>query len=240
MTEMVRRFLRQRFSNAGIVIALSALALLAASQVLGSGGRAGFDVGTLALLILAAGCVARDASGGALQMILCRPIRRGEYLMGRYIGILAAYAAFLLASAGLGVVLGRAVLPMIGSNAPPMAWDSLGIQILAAFLSGLASAACVLLLSTFLPGYGDVLGFILLTPLFALPDLIGQALRLPALQRAGEWLRQNLLPSLDWGSVLQGQNPLGAATGRWVLAVVLYLAAALLVFRRREFAYGQD
>ena len=240
MTEMVRRFLRQRFSNAGIVIALSALALLAASQVLGSGGRAGFDVGTLALLILAAGCVARDASGGALQMILCRPIRRGEYLMGRYIGILAAYAAFLLASAGLGVVLGRAVLPMIGSNAPPMAWDSLGIQILAAFLSGLASAACVLLLSTFLPGYGDVLGFILLTPLFALPDLAGQLLRLPALQRAGEWLRQNLLPSLDWSSVLQGQNPLGAATGRWVLAVVLYLAAALLVFRRREFAYGQD
>jgi hypothetical protein len=237
---MIRRFLRQRFSNAGVVIALSALALLAASQVVSSGGRAGFDVGTLALLILAAGCVARDASGGALQMILCRPIRRSEYLMGRYVGILAAYAAFLLAAAGLGVVLGRALLPMIGSNAPEMAWDSLGIQILASFLSGVATAAGILLLSTFLPGYGDVLGFILLTPILALPELAGQMLRLPALQRAGEWLRQNLLPSLDWSSVLQGQNPLGPATGRWVLALVLYLAAALLIFRRREFAYGQD
>jgi hypothetical protein len=237
---MVRRFLRQRFSNAGVVIALAALALLAASQVVGSGGRAGFDVGTLALLILSAGCVARDASGGALQMILCRPIRRSEYLMGRYVGILAAYAAFLLAAAGLGVVLGRALLPMIGSNAPDMAWDSLGIQILAAFLSGLATAAGILLLSTFLPGYGDVLGFILLTPLLTLPELAGQVLRLPALQRTGEWLRQNVLPSLDWSSVLQGQNPLGPATGRWVLALVLYLAAALLIFRRREFAYGQD
>jgi hypothetical protein len=240
VTEMVRRFLRQRFSNAGVVIALCALALLAASQVVGSGGRAGFDVGTLALLILSAGCVARDASGGALQMILCRPIRRSEYLMGRYVGILAAYAAFLVAAAGLGIVLARGLLPMIGSTAPEMAWDSLGIQVLAAFLSGLATAAAILLLSTFLPGYGDVLGFILLTPLLALPELAGQALRLPALQRLGQWLHQNLLPSLDWTSVLQGQNPLGPPTGRWVLALALYLTAALLVFRRREFAYGQD
>ena len=185
MTEMVRRFLRQRFSNAGIVIALCALALLGASQVVGSGGRAGFDVGTLALLILAAGCVARDASGGALQMILCRPIRRSEYLMGRYVGILAAYAAFLVAAAGLGIVLARGVLPMIGSTAPAMAWDSLGIQVLAAFLSGLATAAAILLLSTFLPGYGDVLGFILLTPLLALPELAGRVLRAPGAAEAG-------------------------------------------------------
>jgi hypothetical protein len=237
---MIRRFLRQRFSNAGIVVALSALALLAASQVVGSGGRAGFDVGTLALLILAAGCVARDASGGALQMILCRPIRRSEYLLGRYVGILAAYAAFLLASAALGVVLGRALLPMLHSNAPAMAWDSLGIQILAALFSGIATAAVILLLSTFLPGYGDVLGYILLTPLFALPALAGQLLRLPGLQRVGDWLRENLFPSLDWTSILAGQHPFGPPTGRWVLAVVLYLTAALLVFRRREFAYGQD
>ena len=240
MSEMVRRFLRQRFFNAGVVIALSALALFTASQVVGSGGRAGFDAGTFALLILSAGCVARDATGGALQMILCRPIRRSQYLLGRYVGILAAYAAFLLAAAGLGVVIARALLPMFGSTGPEIAWKVLGIQLLAAFLSGLATAAGVLMLSTFLPGYGDVLGFILLTPLFALPSLAGQALRLPALARLGDWLRENLLPSLDWTAVLEGQHPLGAATGRWVLALALYLAVALLVFRRREFAYGQD
>jgi len=240
VTEMARRFLRQRFSSAGIVIAIAALALTSASQIVGSGGRAGFEIGTLALLVLAAGCVARDASGGALQMILCRPIRRSEYLLGRYAGILIAFAIFLLASAGTAIVLARAVLPMMGHPGPPLAFDQLGTQLAAAFLSALASAAVILLLSTFLPGYGDVLGFILLTPLAALPAIASQILHWPALGRFGDLLRENLLPSLDWAAVLHGNNPLGAATGRWVLAVVLYLVGALALFSRREFAYGQD
>ena len=240
MTEMARRFLRQRFSSAGVVIALAALALMAGSQIVGSGGRSGFEIGTLALLILAAGCVARDASGGALQMILCRPIRRSEYLLGRYVGILLSFAVFLIAAVGVAVLLGRVVMPMMKSPAPPIAVDVLGIQLAAAFLSALASAAVILLLSTFLPGYGDVLGFILLTPLAALPALAGQILRWPALQRAGDLIRGNLMPSLDWAAVLHGRDVLAAATGRWVLAVVLYLIAALALFSRREFAYGQD
>jgi hypothetical protein len=237
---MARRFLRQRFSSAGVVIAIAALALMAGSQIVGSGGRAGFEIGTLALLILAAGCVARDASGGALQMILCRPIRRSEYLLGRYVGILLSFAVFLIAAVGVAVLLGRVVMPMMKSPAPPIAFDLLGVQMAAAFLSALASAAVILLLSTFLPGYGDVLGFILLTPLAALPGIAGQIFRAPALQRFGDVLRQNLLPSLDWAAVLRGQDPLGPPTGRWALALVLYLVGALAVFSRREFAYGQD
>jgi hypothetical protein len=242
VTEMVRRFLRQRFSNAGMIVALSVLCLIAVPQVIGTGGRAGLWVSTPALFILAAGCVARDASGGALQMILSRPIRRSEYLIGRYLGVLAAFGIFLVAAATLAVVFARGVVPAFGSPPIPIQFGELLVQFAATFLGGMATAAVILLLSTFLPGYGDVLGcfLLILTPLPAVPELAGQALGLPALQRAGEWLRQNLLPSLDWSSVLQGQNPLGAPTGRWVLAVVLYLVAALLVFRRREFAYGQD
>jgi ABC-type transport system involved in multi-copper enzyme maturation permease subunit len=241
MMEMVRRFLRQKFSNAGVVIALSALALLAAPQIAASGGASGFEMsGTLAVLILAAGCVARDASGGALQMILCRPIRRGEYLLGRYLGILAAFAAFLLAASLLGVAFARGVIPLLGGGARPVDFGALGTLIAATLLSGIATAATILMLSTFLPGYGDVLGFILLTPLFALPDVAAQILRAPAVQKAGQAVRENLLPSLDWTAVLQGRNPLAEPTGRWVLAVVLYLIAALVLFSRREFAYGQD
>ena len=237
---MVHRFLRQKFSSTGVIVALSALALVSAPQIAGSAGRSGFEVGTLALLILAAGCVAKDASGGALQMILCRPIRRGDYLLGRYLGVLAGFGAFLIGASVLGIVFARGIVPLLGSPSQPIALDVLGRQLAATFLGGVASAATILLLSTFLPGYGDVLGFILLTPLAALPDLAGQILRAPWLQKAGQTLRENLLPSLDWSAVLQGRNPLGEATGRWTLAVVLYLVAALAVFSRREFAYGQD
>jgi ABC-type transport system involved in multi-copper enzyme maturation permease subunit len=239
--EMIHRFLRQRFSNLGVIIALCALALVAAPQIAGSGGQQGFDgVGTLALLILAAGCVAKDASGGALQMILCRPIRRSDYLLGRYLGILAGFGIFLIAATAFGVLFARVIIPLLGGQARPIAFEALGPQLAATFLGGLATAATILLLSTFLPGYGDVLGFILLTPLAALPDVAGQILRAPWLQQAGKALKENLLPSLDWTAVLQGRNPLGEATGRWVLAVVLYLIAALVIFSRREFAYGQD
>jgi hypothetical protein len=237
---MVHRFLRQKFSSGGIVIALSAMALLAASQIAGTGGREGSQFGTLALLILAAGCVSKDASGGALQMILCRPIRRSDYLLGRYLGILAAFGAFLIGASVLGIVFARGILPLLGSPARPVAFGELATELAAAFLGGIASAATILLLSTFLPGYGDVLGFILLTPLATLPDLAGKVLRAPWLERVGQALRENLLPSLDWGAVLRGRDPLGAPTGRWVLAVVLYLILALAVFSRREFAYGQD
>ncbi|MGE5414367.1 MAG: hypothetical protein ACM3NW_09350 [Syntrophomonadaceae bacterium] len=240
MNEMVQRFLRQKFSSAGIVVALSAVALVAAPQLAATGGRTGFELATLPLLILAAGCVSRDAGSGALQMILCRPLSRGDYLLGRYLGILAAFAGFLAAAGALAVLFGRVVLPMLGGTAASVDVPSLATGALATLLGGTATAAMVVFFSTFLPGYGDVLGFILLAPLTALPEAAGQVLHAPWLQKAGPLLRRNVLPSLDWGAVLRGENVFGEATGRWVLALVVALAAALVVFSRREFAYGQD
>src|SRR5262245_54250125 len=107
MIEMIRRYLRQKFHSVGVVVALSALALVSAGPLAMSGGESGFESGTLALLILAAACVWKDESSGALQMILCRPIRRTDYLMGRYVGVLAGYGAFLLACCGLALVISR-------------------------------------------------------------------------------------------------------------------------------------
>ncbi|HYR46788.1 MAG TPA: hypothetical protein VER78_07260, partial [Thermoanaerobaculia bacterium] len=92
MKEMVRRFLRQKFGSVGMLIALAVLSIVTALQVAATGDASALESGFLALLLLAAGSVSRDASSGALQMILARPIRRVEYLYGRYLGILAAYA----------------------------------------------------------------------------------------------------------------------------------------------------
>ena len=165
---------------------------------------------------------------------------RSEYLLGRFCGILAAYGIFLLGSIALALLFSRVLGPVLGAQAPPLAFAALGRQVAAALLGAVGMAAPILLLSTFLPGYGDVLGYILLTPLLAIPDLLAQILKNPGLQKAGEALRKNLLPSVDWSAVLSGHNPLGEATGRWVLAVVVYLVLALWSFSRREFAYGQD
>jgi hypothetical protein len=65
---------------------------------------------------------------------------------------------------------------------------------------------------------------------------------MPALEKIGTFLRQNLMPDVDWGEVLSasGRHILSEPMGRWLLAVVGYLALADFVFSRREFAYGRD
>lgn len=239
MIEMTRRFLRQKFHNAGALIALGALAVLAAFQLAVSGGVAGYEVGTLALFVLVAACVSKDASSGGLQMILSRPIRRSSYLLGRYLGVLAAYGAFLLASAALALVVSR-LLALTGSAPESIAAGSLARAAAASMLGAIGMSAPILMLSTVLPGYGDVLGYILLTPLLALPGVAAQILKAPALEKAGTVLRANLLPSPEWGSVLEGRHVLGEPTGRWLFAVAGYLLLAIVFFSRREFAYGQD
>jgi hypothetical protein len=127
-------------------------------------------------------------------MILCRPSRRSDYLLGRFAGILAAYAVFLLAALGLALLFSRA-LPLLGAPPQPLALPSLARGAAGSMLTAIGIAAPILLLSTFLPGYGDVLGYILLTPLLSLPSLAAQILKAPALEKAGALLRQNLLPS---------------------------------------------
>ena len=239
MTEMVRRYLRQKSHNLGVVIALGGLALLAAFQLAASGGDAGLEIGTPVVFILAAACVSKDASSGALQMILSRPIRRSEYLMGRFAGVLAGYGVFLLLAAGLALVASR-VLPLMGAAPPPMSFAALSRGAAASMLTAAGMAAPILMLSTFLPGYGDVLGYILLTPLLSLPGVAAQVFDLPALGKVGTILRENFLPSPDWSEVLLGHDPLGEPTGRWLLALVAYLALGMFLFSRREFAYGQD
>jgi hypothetical protein len=236
---MVRRYLRQKSHNLGVVIALGSLALLAGFQLAASGGEAGLEVGSLAVFILAAACVSKDASSGALQMILIRPIRRSEYLMGRFAGILAGYGVFLLISIGLALAASRA-LPLLGAAAPPLSFAALARATAVAMLGAAGMAAPILMLSTVLPGYGDVLGYLLLTPLLSLPGVAAQVFDVPALGKVATILRENLLPSPDWSSVLAGQDSLGEPTARWVLALVGYLALGMFLFSRREFAYGED
>jgi ABC-type transport system involved in multi-copper enzyme maturation permease subunit len=238
---MVRRFLRQKLHNAGVVVALAALALLVGVQLAASGGESGFEAAVVAVFVLAAAAVSRDATSGALQMILSRPISRSSYLLGRFVGVLAGYALFVLAACAFALAVSRA-LPLVGAGAPsaPLAWAPLARGAAGSMLGALGAAAPMLLLSTFLPGYGDVLGFILLPPLLSLPALAAPILNAPVLEKAGNLLRRNLLPSVDWAEALSVRGVLSESVGRWVFATVAYVALAIVLFNRREFAYGQD
>ena len=239
MIEMVRRFLRQRFGSPAMVIALGVLALLSGAQASGNPEPA-LGTGIFALALLAAGAVSRDVSGGAIQMILARPIRRTSYLFGRYAGILVAYAAFLLVASGFAIAA-RTLLPRLFGAAPiDPNLPAFGRGIAAGLANALLFAAILLFFSTFLRGYADVLAlFVFLGALGMFPSLAAQ-FRNPGLARFAEKFRENVLPEVDWSEVLRGQHALGEPTGRWAVAVVGFLALAVFVFSRREFGYGQD
>jgi ABC-type transport system involved in multi-copper enzyme maturation permease subunit len=239
---MVRRFLRQKLGSVGVVIALSVLSLLTAFQIIVTGsGHPLESGGFVALLILAAASVSKDSSSGALQMILARPIRRAEYLFGRYCGILLGYSIYLAVTAAVALTLSPPLDAVLGrGSAGALAFEDVGRSAAGALLSAALLAAVLLFFSTFLRGYGDILAYFLLSILLGAPDALAGALRKPWLSKLGAIARENVLPQVDWDEVLHGRGVFSPATGQYALALTAYLALAAWVFSRREFSYGQD
>jgi hypothetical protein len=89
--------------------------------------------------------------------------------------------------------------------------------------------------STFLPGIADLIGLLVLFLVLHLPPGKNAWLR-----NAADAARENLLPEVFWNEALRGEGILGAATGRWVFALTVYLVLAAVIFSRRELPYGQD
>lgn len=237
MIEMVRRFVRQKFGSPGLVVALAVLGIVQLLNLAAQGPAGGFAMAGWAIYIIAAGSVSRDVSSGALQMILSRPIRRTDYLFGRYFGILLSYALFLLATSVLSFLFVQLVVLRTARGATAdfsaTAFAIAGCQ---AFLNGALQASILLFFSTFLPGIADLLGLLLLFLLLNLPQMSSA----PWLRNAAERARENMLPTVAWNEVLRGHGVLQAATGRWVFALTVYLALAAVVLSRRELPYGQD
>lgn len=231
MTEMARRFLRQKSRSTGTMVLVALLVFGATSMLAPSGGAAPVGgLGIVVLLVLGAACVSRDASGGALQMILVRPIRRTEYLFGRYFGLIAAFVLFLVITA-VFTLISRGLWYR---GAAPLSASAFSSNLGASVLMAVQIAAVLLFFSTFLPGYGDAAAVVVLYMLLSLQTSSA------AFNRLASGLRREILPSVAWEKVFAGETPALADAGRAALATALFLCAAAVVFARREFAYGQD
>lgn len=239
MIETARRYLAQKAGSVGVWIGLSALGLLAAVP-LAAGQTTGFTT-ALAVFLLATGIVSRDASSGALQMILTRPIRRADYIVGRFLGFLTVLTGYLAATVVLAA-LAHSLLRAMGWDAGLQGFD--WAEALRVVLQELAHGALlgvtILFFSTFLRGVGDLLAYLLAGLIIGILPQVGLALHKPALVRAGEFLTSNLAPRGPWAEVLHGGRLLQISTGQYFLALAGYLLLAVLIFNRREFSYGTD
>ncbi|HYE08011.1 MAG TPA: hypothetical protein VEL07_21010 [Planctomycetota bacterium] len=86
-------------------------------------GSAGFIAHLLAVLVAAQG-VRRDLEGRMALLLFAKPLPRFGYLLGRWLGGMAAVGAALaaLAGIGLGIIAWRSDLPVSRSAIPADAW----------------------------------------------------------------------------------------------------------------------
>jgi Cu-processing system permease protein len=99
---------------AGVAFAVSVYSLIVGAYTLNNAPRVVSDLGSASIsvfslavaMIIGATSLHRELEQKTLFPILARPIRRGEYLVGKYIGTLLTIAVFIMADAGVVLMLG--------------------------------------------------------------------------------------------------------------------------------------
>lgn len=112
---------------AGVAFAVSLYSLIVGAFTLNDAPRVVSDLGAASIsffgvavaVVIGATSLHRELEQKTLFPILARPIRRGEYLVGKYLGILLTIAVFIAADAGLVLFLsawlgGRAQALLLG------------------------------------------------------------------------------------------------------------------------------
>jgi len=99
---------------AGIALAVSIYSLIVGAYTLKNAPRVVSDLGSASIsifslavaVIIGATSLHRELEQKTLFPILARPIRRGEYLVGKYLGTLLTITVFIMADAGVVLMLG--------------------------------------------------------------------------------------------------------------------------------------
>jgi Cu-processing system permease protein len=119
---------------AGVAYAVAFYAIVVGSYALGSAPRVVSDLGWASMsifgiavtVVIGATSLHRELEQKTIFPILARPIRRGEYLVGKYLGTLLTIAVFLMADAGLVLIISG----MLGSKSiAPIAVRALALMV---------------------------------------------------------------------------------------------------------------
>lgn len=175
--------------------------------------------GTLVAVLAAAHLFFREIGGGAACWVLARPVRRWEYLAGKFAGVAGLLALF---TAALGLLLaGLLVWRGAQLGAAPLAVRLFLCACAVLWLKTTLIAAMTLLVCSYAGSalFASCAGFLL--------TLVAH-LRPLADEGGLDWLR--VWPNLalfDGGALLAaGQSPSGA----WLLGLAAYWAGYLLLF----------
>jgi ABC-type transport system involved in multi-copper enzyme maturation permease subunit len=119
---------------AGVAFAVAFYSIIVGAYTLRNAARVVSDLGVASIslfsiavaVIIGATSLYRELEQKTIFPILARPVRRGEYLVGKYLGTLLTLAVFILADAGLvllisAVLAGRSLALVAGAGAASLA-----------------------------------------------------------------------------------------------------------------------
>lgn len=226
--------LRQRLASP-MRVALTGLALLPPLVAVAFLRALEPIAGTAAYLglVFAAGAIGQEVSSGVLQLAFARPIRRSEWVAGRWLGAGGGAAAAALAQ------LAAAALIVSARGAVPGA-ATLGAAALAAIVSAFAAAAVMIAFSACVNGLGDVALYVQALAVAWLLKAFASVRSDAVMGTIAEELRRTVQPDLTANVLLRpGTGGLTALVVAFASTAVA-LAIAIALVNRKELSYGAD
>jgi ABC-type Na+ efflux pump permease subunit len=181
--------------------------------------------------VAAAGLIGQEVSSGVLTMTFARPIRRSDWVLGRWLGALAL--AFALVVIQVLAATGAALLRHGDVDATVVA-----LKLLEGGFSAVGSCSVLLALSSLAPGLGD-LGLVVLGALLGM-ILNGAGMQTghPWLARIGEEVQRFIGPTLD-PAQLFGQGAVSwFEIASYLSTVSLCVVVAIWAVNRKELSYA--
>ncbi len=181
--------------------------------------------------VMAAGAIGQDVSSGVLTLAFARPLRRAEYVVGRWLGA----SGLAVACVVLQVLAGAMASALRHGDPTPML---VVVKLLEGALAVAGTSAVLVMFSSLVPGLGD-LGLLLVASLAALvSQTAGAAARLAWLARAGQELSGFLGPTVDLGVLLGAGSVSWFGVVSYLSTLAICLAAAIVAVNRKELSYA--
>jgi len=185
-----------------------------------------------AVLVFAAGMIGQDLSSGTLQLLLARPVTRAEYVLSKWAGAAGGAIAVVLVQ----VVV---VLALVAAHGHAPDFRAAGLFLAGDVVLAIGVAAVMALLSTLVPGFGD-LGLLVLAFFSSIVmQGIGGMKDWPAVTRAATEIQGFMTPQLDLPQLRHGPLP-WFSIGSYLSTVTLCLALAIVVLNRSELSYASS
>ncbi len=181
--------------------------------------------------VMAAGLIGQEVSSGVLTLTFARPLRRSDYVLGRWLGASALGSACV----ALQVIIATGVALL--RHGDPTA-SQVALKLLEGSLAVTGVCAVLLMFSSLVPGLGD-LGLMLLALITGgVMSAMGMHWQIAWLSRSGAEIHRFIDASLDLEPFIGPGAVSWFAVTSYLSTLSICLVVAIAAVNRRELSYA--